>query len=49
MKLQIGLPFRGKPNSNEIRGDFKYYKFGVYYQTEKKNKIDSWNYEDIGL
>ncbi|AUP79218.1 DUF4738 domain-containing protein [Flavivirga eckloniae] len=23
--------------------------FGVFYQTKKKNQIDSWDYEDIGL
>ena len=42
------LYFKGKlnvPDTDWVIGN----EFGIFYQTEKKNKIDSWNYKDIGL
>ena len=42
------LYFKGSfnvPDTDWVIGN----EFGIFYQTEKKNKIDSWNYKDIGL
>ena len=42
------LYFKGRfnvPDTDWVIGN----EFGIFYQTEKKNKIDSWNYKDIGL
>ncbi|CAM1365333.1 DUF4738 domain-containing protein [Tenacibaculum xiamenense] len=42
------LFFKGElnvPDTDWVIGN----NFGVFYKTEQKNKIQSWNYEDIGL
>jgi hypothetical protein len=42
------LYFKGEfnvPDTDWVIGN----EFGIFYQTEKKHKIDSWNYKDIGL
>ncbi|MDC8006081.1 hypothetical protein POV27_18660 [Aureisphaera galaxeae] len=42
------LYFKGSfnyPDTDWLIGN----RFAIFYRTEKKNQIDSWNYEDIGL
>jgi hypothetical protein len=42
------LFFKGElnvPDTDWVIGN----EFGIFYQTKKKNNIDSWNYKDIGL